>query len=132
MPFSWPLLSGLVMAGSTGVLLRYAIVQACIMALAQSPLATWPVGTWAANMLGCVLAGVVLGIDHAWLPPALRTVLVVGLLGGLTTYSSFMVECFSMLQAGHIARCVGYGVISLALGLILVWGGATLARCIPS
>lgn len=129
MPFSWPLLSSLILAGSTGVLLRYAIVQTCIASLASTPYATWPVGTWTANMLGCLLAGFLLGMhsDVAWLTPALRTVLVVGLLGGLTTYSSFMVECFTMLQAGEAIKCVGYGVISLTLGLLLVWSGAKLA-----
>ena len=130
MPFSWPVLSGLILAGSTGVLLRYAIVQTCIAMLASTPYATWPVGTWAANMLGCLLAGFLLGLhsDVAWLTPALRTVLVVGLLGGLTTYSSFMVECVSMLQAGESLKCLAYGGISLSLGLLLVWAGNAIVK----
>lgn len=128
MPFSWSILTGLIFAGSAGVLLRYAIVQVCIVSLASTPYATWPVGTWAANMLGCLLAGFLLGVqsDAAWLTPALRTILVVGLLGGLTTYSSFMVECVSMLQAGEGLKCLTYGVISLSLGLLLVWSGTKL------
>lgn len=132
MPFSWLLISGLILAGSSGVLLRYAIVQVCIASLASTSWANFPVGTWVANMVGCLLAGLVLGLqsDAAWLTPALRTILVVGLLGGLTTYSSFIVECFTMLQAGDWAKCASYTLTSLALGLLLVWAGSKLAAAL--
>ena len=56
-----------------------------------------------------------------------RAFLIVGLLGGLTTYSSLMLECLLMARAERIGAVMGYLVVTLVAGLFLVWFGARAA-----
>ena len=58
-----------------------------------------PLGTLAANLLGGFLMGVALAAVQAWptLSPALKLLLTTGLLGGLTTFSTFSAEAFHLL-----------------------------------
>jgi CrcB protein len=90
----------------------------------------FPWGTLAANLLGSLLAGFVL----VWLegrgPSALlwRAFLMVGVLGGLTTYSALMVELW-LLQRGSGPHWGGmYLAASLVGGLGLLWLGMRLAE----
>jgi fluoride exporter len=63
-------------------------------------LSAMPLGTLAANVLGCAAAGAMLGfLDHRIdLDPVLRPLVIVGFLGGLTTFSSFSLEVVQALQ----------------------------------
>lgn len=75
-----------------------------VLALAINPLfASFPLGTWSANLIGGFLMGVVLGLMHAVpdLPTEMKLLLTTGFLGGLTTFSSFSGEVFTMMQRGH-------------------------------
>jgi CrcB protein len=90
---------------------------------------TFPWGTLAVNLLGSLLAGFVL----VWLEgrgsSALlwRAFLMVGVLGGLTTWSALMVELF-LLQRGSGPHWGGvYLSASLIGGLALLWLGMRLA-----
>jgi fluoride exporter len=60
-----------------------------------------PLGTLAANVLGCAAAGALMGfLDHRLdMAPLLRPLVMVGFLGGLTTFSSFSVEVVQALDA---------------------------------
>lgn len=74
------------------------------LALAINPLfAGFPLGTWVANLLGGFLMGVALGLMHAMpdLPTHVKLLLTTGFLGGLTTFSSFSGELFTMMQREH-------------------------------
>lgn len=89
---------------------------------------TFPWGTLAANLLGSLLAGFLL----VWLegrgPAGLlwRAFLMVGVLGGLTTYSALMVELY-LLQRGNGPHWGGvYLAVSLLGGLGLLWLGMRL------
>lgn len=75
-----------------------------VLALAINPLcASFPLGTWSANLIGGFLMGVVLGLMHAVpdLSTEMKLLLTTGFLGGLTTFSSFSGEVFTMMQRGH-------------------------------
>ncbi len=63
-----------------------------------------PLGTLAANLLGGFLMGVALAAVQAWptMSPALKLLLTTGLLGGLTTFSTFSAEAFHLLQRGAL------------------------------
>jgi fluoride exporter len=63
-----------------------------------------PLGTLAANLVGGYAVGLVLGwlSQHPELPPQVRLFLVTGLLGGLTTFSTFSAEVFAHLEGGRI------------------------------
>ena len=88
-----------------------------------------PWGTLAANLLGSFA----IGFLAIWLegrgPQALywRALLIVGLLGGLTTYSSLMLECLLLARAPRGGMALAYLAATLLLGLLLVWLGARMA-----
>lgn len=79
-----------------------------------------PLGTLAANWLGGYAIGIVAAalMHHPELAPAWRLFLVTGLLGGLTTFSSFSVEVVTLLQQGRL----GWALAAMALHL----GGSLL------
>ena len=87
--------------------------------------ATLPLGTLAANLVGGFLMGVVLALVQAVpaLTPALKLLLTTGLLGGLTTFSTFSAEAF------HFAQRAAWGVFALHLAvhvagsLLMTWAG---------
>ena len=64
--------------------------------------AMFPLGTLAANLIGGFLMGVALAVVQAMpsLSPALKLLLTTGLLGGLTTFSTFSAEAFHFVQRG--------------------------------
>lgn len=88
-----------------------------------------PWGTLAVNLIGSLA----IGFLAVWLesrgPSALywRAFLIVGLLGGLTTYSSLMLECLLMARAERSGALLGYLVLTLVAGLLLVWLGSRVA-----
>ena len=89
-----------------------------------------PWGTLAVNLLGSFAAGFLL----VWLegrgPSALylRAFLIVGVLGGLTTYSALMIECLVFARTDKPGLLVGYLAATLVGGFALVWAGARLAE----
>jgi len=88
-----------------------------------------PWGTLAANLLGAFAAGFV----AVWLqqrgPAALywRAFAIVGVLGGLTTFSALMLECLLFSRSARAPAMLGYLALTLIGGLTLVWLGARLA-----
>lgn len=88
-----------------------------------------PWGTLAANLIGSFA----IGFLAVWLegrgPQALywRAFLIVGVLGGLTTYSSLMLECLLLARGPRSAVALAYLGTTLAAGLLLVWLGTRVA-----
>ncbi|MEG3191754.1 fluoride efflux transporter CrcB [Lysobacter sp. D1-1-M9] len=89
----------------------------------------FPWGTLAVNLIGSFAAG----FFAIWLqqrgPAGLywRAFLIVGLIGGLTTYSALMIECLLYGRSARGELMLAYLLASLAGGLLLVWLGARLA-----
>ncbi|HQZ04107.1 MAG TPA: fluoride efflux transporter CrcB [Thauera sp.] len=87
-----------------------------------------PLGTLAANLGGGLLMGFALGLIQAWpaITPALKLLLTTGLLGGLTTFSTFSAEAFHLLQRGEVAW-LGLHVLLHVLGSVLMtWAGYSI------
>jgi CrcB protein len=82
-----------------------------------------PMGTLAANLLGGYLIGVALAVfaQHPGLSPEWRLLIVTGFLGGLTTFSTFSAEVFTLLGRGQIGA--GLAAIGLHLGGSLAMTG---------
>ncbi len=82
-----------------------------------------PLGTLVANVLGSGAAGAMLGLLQARLDldPTLRPLVIVGFLGGLTTFSSFSLE---------VVRALENQKLLLAAGLVLLHVGASIAAAV--
>ena len=103
--------------GGIGSLLRYGLTISSVRLFAF-PL--W--GTFTANMIGCLVIGFVGGIisTHSLsLSSATRLFITVGLLGGLTTFSTLNLEAWELIRLGKISWAIGYLLISSFLGLLL-------------
>ena len=92
----------------------------------------FPLGTYAANTLGGFLCGLAL----AWtattpsLSPIARLFVITGFLGGLTTFSTFSGEAFSLLLAGEALRAGTHVMLHVATSLLATWAGWTIYRAI--
>lgn len=84
-----------------------------------------PLGTLAANLIGGYAIGLVLGWlgQHPELPPQVRLFLVTGLLGGLTTFSTFSAEVVTHMMDGRPGWAITVAVTHLAGSLALTWLG---------
>jgi CrcB protein len=89
-----------------------------------------PTGTLAVNLLGCVAIGLLATLlqERVAVDPALRSGLLIGVLGGFTTFSAFGWETLGLLRAGNLLLAGAYVVASVALGLAGVWLGIVVAR----
>jgi len=115
-------------AGFVGTLARYWLSG--VMARRYGE--TFPYGTFAVNALGCFLAGVLFALmyDRFLTSPTSRSVVFIGLLGGLTTFSSYGLQTFTLLREGEIfLALLNIGLSNIA-GLFLVWAGYKLAGLI--
>ena len=92
----------------------------------------FPWGTLGVNLLGSFAAGFLAIWLEARGPSALywRALLIVGLLGGFTTYSALMLECLLFARSQRSELMLGYLGLTLAAGLALVWLGARCAGAI--
>ena len=69
-------------------------------------------------------------IDRSLLPETARPLLLVGLLGGFTTFSTFALQLARMGDAGETLPLLVYAIGSLALGLVAAVAGIALGRAI--
>jgi CrcB protein len=114
------------LAGFAGTLCRYWLAGAVARRYGE----TFPAGTLVVNVAGCFLIGFLFFMfqeRHAWGETA-RTVTLVGFLGGFTTFSSYGLQTFTLLQEGEFGYAAANVVASNVLGLLMVWGGYALAK----
>ena len=115
-----------VMIGAAaGGLARYAIGTAIMQRFGGR----FPLGTLVVNVTGCFLIGVLMTMfaDRPAAHPNWRLLLVTGVLGGYTTFSSFGWETYQALRDNALAGLANVA-LSVILGLLAVWCGALLAR----
>lgn len=93
---------------------------------------TFPVGTLAVNVLGCLGVGVLAQLVEVRgaFTPDVRALLIVGFLGGFTTFSAFANETLSGIREGAYATAIANVLANLTLCLIAVWLGRLLAQAI--
>jgi CrcB protein len=116
----------LVLAGAAvGGLGRYLLATAIS---ARFPTRWW-YGTVIVNITGCFLIGIVLTIlIERNANPNWRLLLVVGLLGGYTTFSSFAWETYALVKDGEFGKGFANVAVSVVVGYVALWCGALLAR----
>lgn len=90
----------------------------------------FPYGTLVVNVTGCLAMGFlfILFIDRLSDNTLWRAGLLIGVLGGFTTFSSFSIETFNLIEQGEWFRAVGNVLASVLLCLAATWIGALMAR----
>ena len=111
--------------GGIGSLVRYLIGTAIMQRFAGR----FPLGTFVINITGSFLIGLLMTLfTEKFAPhPNLRLLLVVGFLGGYTTFSSFEYETFQSVRSGGHWLALGYVLSSVILGYAGVWLGVMVA-----
>ncbi|TDE20929.1 CrcB family protein [Actinomadura sp. 6K520] len=121
----WTTLGAISAGGVLGALARYGIS----VALPHRP-DTFGWATWSVNVAGCLLIGVLMvAITEVWRAHRLvRPFLGVGVLGGFTTFSTYIVEAQQAIEAGAAGTGLLYLAATLAGALVAVYAGAKLTR----
>jgi CrcB protein len=115
--------------GFVGSVLRYwigGIVQHA------APRSAFPVGTLAVNVVGCFAIGVVVELAESrdFLTPERHALLVVGLLGGFTTFSAFANDSLTAIRTGAFGVAFANVLLSVGVCLAAVWAGRSAAHAI--
>lgn len=89
-----------------------------------------PLGTLAINVVGSFAAGLVATLitDRMLLPEAARPFILVGLLGGFTTFSALALQLTRMGEGGELLALIVYAAGSILLGVAAAAAGVALAR----
>lgn len=90
----------------------------------------FPYGTLAVNVLGCLAMGFlfVLLVERLSDNTVLRAGILIGVLGGFTTFSSFSIETFNLIEQGAWLKAVANMAASLLLCVGATWVGVILGR----
>ncbi len=115
------------MGGFVGAVSRYLLglgVNAIV------PASKFPFGVMAANIIGSFMIGVLWGISEG--NPIFKDkyalFLIVGVLGGFTTFSSFSLDNLKLLSEGMFLYAIMNIIISVSAGLFFTWLGFLLSK----
>lgn len=117
-------LASVAAGGAIGSTARYLVVNGLAAWLGRA----FPYGTLAVNVVGSFLMGLALAVlmQRGWLGEPWRAGLMVGVLGGFTTFSAFAGETLVLAQQRPAAAMLNVGLHVVAC-LAAVWAGARLA-----
>lgn len=109
--------------GAVGAGLRYLVTE-----WIRSGASGFPYGTLSVNVLGCLLIGLLsASFGTYWdASETTRIALIVGVLGGFTTFSSFGNDTLNLLNSGRYLEAFLYVAVSNLAGLGAVWAGVRL------
>ena len=85
----------------------------------------FPWGIFTVNILGCLLIGIVAGVltKYVMISPLWRAGIIIGVLGGFTTFSSFSLDTITLLRMGDQFSAFLYVALSVAFCIIATAGG---------
>ncbi len=113
------------MGGFVGAVLRY-LVSGYIQNITKAT--GFPYGTLAVNIIGSFIIGLAFFYieSSSTIDPQTKSFVLVGVLGAFTTFSTFSIETFDLLQGGQVmGALVNMGAHGL-LGMLAVWSGRML------
>ena len=111
------------LGGAVGAMLRYAI--------SLIPVKTeFPVLTFLTNIIGAVLIGFIVGMVSVRQETSQHLILFlkVGVCGGFTTFSTFSLEAFHLLEQNKIGMGMVYAVLSIVCCVVGVYVGQNIAQ----
>jgi len=115
--------------GFAGSVCRY-IVSDISQKLFDNPF--FPYGTLTVNVVGCLLIGLLGGVSESrqLFSPEIRALILIGFLGGFTTFSTFGYEIFTLARDGQVVPAFANLMLHLAFGFGAVWFGFSLSKLI--
>lgn len=123
-----PVYLAVAVGGALGALARHSLDRL----IERRFTSLFPWSTFAINLSGCLLIGVLIAalVDRHGTPAWLRVGLVVGLVGGYTTFSTFAQETLDLLEDGQAGLAFAYAAGSVCVGVAAVFAGLSLGRAI--
>lgn len=117
------------LGGALGALLRYGTT----LGVARLVGVGFPMGTMVVNvvgsfLMGCIAVYVMHRVSHPWVYPFL----MVGVLGGFTTFSAFSMDAFALLEKGRLIAAGGYIFGSVGLSIVALMCGVLIARALSA
>lgn len=116
--------------GAAGVLSRYFLGILANKLFSSN----FPIGTLAINVIGAFLIGVVYvaGTEKNLISENVRLGMMVGFLGGFTTFSTYTLEGVRLLQEAHYFLAISYLLLSPVLGVVATTLGFSLAKVLTT
>ena len=120
----------LMLAGGTGTVARYFLSSA-VQRITTSP---FPWGTLGVNVLGSLVFGAIWAVTETRvdLSDQVRLLLLIGFMGGFTTFSSFAFETTQLMNNSGWLVAAGNIALQHVLGIAAVLGGIALGRLLAS
>lgn len=111
--------------GGFGSVLRFVMGK-----YLNSPASGFPYGTFAANMIGSLLIGIILGlaVKNQSISQSQTLLLATGFCGGFTTFSAFAYENHMFLKMGDFTSFAVYTIASFVIGFLAVFLGIYLVK----
>jgi CrcB protein len=120
-------LACIAVGGAAGALLRHGL-SGWVQKIAG---VSFPWGTLGVNLLGSLAIGLLWGaFEQASVSPSIRALLLTGVLGALTTFSTFSLESIHLLEDRQYALAGANVAGSCLAGLTLAWVGLVVARAV--
>lgn len=114
------------LGGFLGSISRYMLSRLVYHSIGE----TFPYGTLAVNIIGCFLIGLLMSLmnERLFVQPNVRMFLIIGLLGGFTTFSSFSFETFELMRSGQLAAAGANIVFSIVGCVMATWCGYIIGK----
>jgi len=119
-------LLAIAIGGSLGAVMRYLTSTSVHRVFG----AEFPYGTLTVNVVGSLLMGFIsiLLLERFMLADYWRAIIIIGFLGAFTTFSTFSMETFNLIQTGEMAKAFLNMFISIMLCLVATWLGVIAGR----
>ena len=116
------------LGGAIGSACRYLLDGAVYLILP----ATFPYGTFTVNATGCLVFGLLIGAAENRLAVGTlaRSFVLIGLLGGFTTFSLYAFESLELLRGGEWGPGMVNAIGQVVVGLVAMWAGIVATRMV--